>query len=77
MLISNETQDSAPDLTLTGSGSVYLPKPFATLERELRASVTREQAATTALQKVRRELADAHARIAQQQDKLRLLAAKA
>ena len=50
---------------------------LATLERELLASRTREQAATTALKETRRELADAHTRIAQQQDKLRLLAAQA
>ncbi len=77
MLISNETQDSAPAFTLTETGSVDLPQRFATLERELQSSRSREQAATTALREVRRELADAQARIAQQQDKIRLLAATA
>ena len=76
MLISNETREEELASVFTEVDGAELLERIADLKNELYATRAREEAAQTALRNLRLELERAYGRIAQQQDTLRLLAAR-
>jgi hypothetical protein len=76
MLISSEAREESLASEFTETDGAELLGHIASLKQELQNSRAREEAATTALRILRDEVEQAYARIAQQQEKLKLLVAQ-